>query len=62
MPRVKREVPIDRYVAMTLAEIARELRCTPQAVRCVEKNALAKLRKAFLAQRVVTREGRYDGQ
>ncbi len=61
MPRVKREVPIDRYVAKTLAEIAAELGCTPQAVRCCEKSALRKLREAFIRQGVVTRGGKYNG-
>jgi DNA-directed RNA polymerase sigma subunit (sigma70/sigma32) len=60
MPRPLRSIPIDRYVAMTLKQIAEELGCTPQAVADVERRALAKIRVAMIERGVVTREGRYS--
>lgn len=62
MPRPSRPDQIDRYVAMTLAEIAEKLHCTPQAVRHVERRALEKIRKLLVEKKIVTREGRYDNR
>jgi DNA-directed RNA polymerase sigma subunit (sigma70/sigma32) len=49
MPRTKREVPIERYTVMTMAEVGRALGVTPQRVSQIEKSALRKIRLAFLA-------------
>jgi DNA-directed RNA polymerase sigma subunit (sigma70/sigma32) len=60
MPRPPRPDQVDRYVAMTLKQIADKLGCTPQAVRHVERRALEKIRAAMIERKIVTREGRYD--
>ena len=57
--KTKRAVPIERYVAMTLPEIAKVFGVTPQAIRHTEKNALRKIREQLIARGVVTKEGRY---
>jgi DNA-directed RNA polymerase sigma subunit (sigma70/sigma32) len=60
MPRPLRPVPIDRYVAKSLAEIARELNLTPMGVYYIEQKALRKLKQEFIERGVVTPTGRYD--
>ncbi len=57
MPRPKRQVPIDRYVVRTLAEIAAMMQISPMRVYQIEQRALEKLRRAFEAQGL---RGNYD--
>lgn len=47
MPRTKRSEPIERLVAMPLAEIAKVLGITTMRVHQIEKEALAKIRAEF---------------
>jgi DNA-directed RNA polymerase specialized sigma subunit len=60
MPRPKRKVPIDRYVARSLKEIAKELGCTPMRVFQIERCALRKIKAELLSRRVVTARGQFD--
>jgi DNA-directed RNA polymerase sigma subunit (sigma70/sigma32) len=59
MPRPSRPDQVDRYVAMTLREIAAVIGVTPQRVMQIERKALQKIRKEMLRQRIVTVEGWY---
>jgi DNA-directed RNA polymerase sigma subunit (sigma70/sigma32) len=45
--RPKRDVPIDRYVVRTMAEVGEELGITAQRVSQIEKSAFAKIKKEF---------------
>lgn len=60
MPRPKRTVPIERLTASTLAEIAKELGCSAMRVCQIEKQALKKLKVAFVERKIVTKEGYYS--
>lgn len=62
MLRAKLSTPMERLTAMTLAEIAQHLSCTPQAVRHSERRALEKIRAALIERGVVTAGGKYNAQ
>lgn len=47
MPRLKREVPLERYTVMTMAEVGQRLGITAQRVSQIEKVAMQKLRVEF---------------
>jgi DNA-directed RNA polymerase sigma subunit (sigma70/sigma32) len=47
MPRVKREVPIERYTVMTFAQVAEKLGVSAMRVCQIEKQAMEKIRKEW---------------
>ena len=49
MPRTKREVPIDRYTAMSQAEVGKRLGISAMRVCQIEKKAFAKIRLTHVA-------------
>ncbi len=59
MPRPKRAVPMDRYVAMTLADVAIKLGVTPMAIYYIEQRALRKIRAELIARKITTPSGRF---
>ncbi len=59
MPRPKRAVPIDRYVSMSLAQVAEKLGLTPMRVWQIEQQALEKIRQEFIARGLTTPSGRW---
>jgi len=62
VPRTKQTVPLERYVAKSLAEIARELGTSPQVVHYIERCALRKIKSELLSRGVVTARGQFDAR
>jgi DNA-directed RNA polymerase sigma subunit (sigma70/sigma32) len=60
MSRPKRQVPLDRYVAKSLKEIADELGVTSARVYQIEQGALRKIKAELLSRGVVTARGQFD--
>ena len=52
-------MPIDRYVAESLKEIADEIGVTPMRVHQIEQAALRKIKTELLSRGIVTTRGQY---
>ncbi len=59
MPRPKRAVPIERYTAMSLAQVSEQLGLTPMRIWQIEQKALEKIRQELIARGIVTPSGRW---